>query len=298
MLSFLADMFSHGFMTRAFIAGIVLGLVVPLVGVVVVLKRLSMVGDALSHASLAGVAAGLIGGINPVAGAMTACMVSAIAVEGVRRRFEGHADLAIAVVMAAGVDLAGVLSGFTPNSSTFSSFLFGSIVTVGDDELAVVVVLGTVIAVLCAIFHGELFWVTIDERAARLAGVRVTAMNFLFIIMTATVVSIASRTVGTLIVSSMMTVPVACALAISRSWKQTIIISCAVGMLSAAAGLMVSYALGFKPGGAIVLTEITLLLAIIAVNAVVKHIAKTRQTSVPEHGKTNLFAKAGEHPHN
>lgn len=296
MLSFLADMFSHGFMTRAFIAGIVLGLVVPLVGVVVVLKRLSMVGDALSHASLAGVAAGLIGGVNPVAGAMTACMVSAIAVEGIRRRFEGHADLAIAVVMAAGVGLAGVLSGFTPNSSTFSSFLFGSIVTIGDDELAAVVVLGTTIAVLCAIFRRELFWVTIDERAARLAGVRVTAMNFLFIIMTATVVSIASRTVGTLIVSSMMTVPVACALAISRSWKQTIIVSCAIGVLSAAAGLVASYALGIKPGGAIVLTEITLLLALIAVKAVVKRLAKNMAEKRARAQQSESVCKSGRAP--
>ncbi|WP_294417661.1 metal ABC transporter permease [uncultured Senegalimassilia sp.] len=270
MLQLLADMFSHGFMTRAFIAGVVLGAAIPLVGVVVVLKRLSMVGDALSHASLAGVAAGLIGGINPVAGATVACVAAALAIEGIRRRFEGHADLAIAVVMATGVGLAGVLSGFTPNSSTFSSFLFGSIVTVGDDELAAVVVLGVAVAALCLVFRRELFWVTIDERAARLAGVRVTAVNFAFILITAVAVSIASRTVGTLIVSSMMTVPVACALVVARSWRQTIAISCAVGVMSAAAGLVASYVFGFKPGGAIVLAEVTLLLVFIAVKAVGK----------------------------
>lgn len=273
MLAYLADMFSHGFMTRAFIAGIVLGVAVPLVGVVVVLKRLSMVGDALSHASLAGVAAGLIGGINPVAGATVACMTSALAIEGIRRRFEGHADLAIAVVMAAGVGLAGVLSGFTPNSSTFSSFLFGSIVTVSNDELVSVVVLGAAVVALCAAFRRELFWVTIDERAARLAGVRVTAVNLLFILMTAATVSIASRTVGTLIVSSMMTVPVACALVVARSWRQTMAVSCSVGVTSAAIGLAMSYSLGFKPGGAIVLTEVAILLALIAVKALAKRLA-------------------------
>ena len=274
MLQLLSDMFSHGFMTRAFIAGLVLGAAIPLVGVVVVLKRLSMVGDALSHTSLAGVAAGLIGGINPVAGATAACMAAALAIEGIRRRFEGRADLAIAVIMATGVGLAGVLSGFTPNSSTFSSFLFGSIVTVGDDELAAVVVLGIAVALLCVAFRRELFWVAIDERAARLAGVRVTAVNFAFILVTAIAVSIASRTVGTLIVSSMMTVPVACALVASRSWKQTVAISCAVGVASAAVGLVVSYAFGFKPGGAIVLTEVALLLVFIAVKALFKRVAR------------------------
>ena len=272
MLQMLTDMFSHAFMARAFAAGIVLGIAVPLVGVVVVLKRLSMVGDALSHASLAGVAAGLIGGINPVAGAMATCMVSALAIEGIRRRFEGHADLAIAVVLAAGVGMAGVLSGFVPNSSTFSSFLFGSIVTVDDGELGTVVALGIAVVLMCALFNRELFWVTLDERAARLAGVRTTVVKFTFILMTAVTVSIASRTVGTLIVSSMMTVPVACALVAARSWKQTIAVSCAVGVISAAAGLVASYAFGFKPGGAIVLTEIVLLAMLFAGKALGKRI--------------------------
>ena len=272
MLQMLTDMFSHAFMARAFAAGIVLGIAVPLVGVVVVLKRLSMMGDALSHASLAGVAAGLIGGINPVAGATAACTVSALAIEGIRRRFEGHADLAIAVVLAAGVGLAGVLSGFVPNSSTFSSFLFGSIVTVDDGELGTVVALGIAVVLMCALFNRELFWVTLDERAARLAGVRTTVVNFTFILMTAVTVSIASRTVGTLIVSSMMTVPVACALVAARSWKQTIAVSCAVGVISAAAGLVASYVFGFKPGGAIVLTEIALLAMLFAGKALGKRI--------------------------
>ncbi len=272
MLQMLTDMFSHAFMARAFAAGIVLGIAVPLVGVVVVLKRLSMMGDALSHASLAGVAAGLIGGINPVAGATAACTVSALAIEGIRRRFEGHADLAIAVVLAAGVGMAGVLSGFVPNSSTFSSFLFGSIVTVDDGELGTVVALGIAVVLMCALFNRELFWVTLDERAARLAGVRTTVVNFTFILMTAVTVSIASRTVGTLIVSSMMTVPVACALVAARSWKQTIAVSCAVGVISAAAGLVASYAFGFKPGGAIVLTEIVLLAMLFAGKALGKRI--------------------------
>ena len=271
MMQFFSEMFSHAFMARAFAAGIILGIAIPLVGVVVVLKRLSMVGDALSHASLAGVAAGLIGGINPIAGATAACMVSALAVEGIRRRLKGHADLAIATIMAAGVGIAGILSGFVPNSSTFSSFLFGSIVTVDTGELTTVVVLGAVVSLLCALFNRELFWISLDEGAARLAGVRTTAFNFAFILITAITVSIASRTVGTLIVSSMMTVPVACALVVARSWKQTAAVSCAVGVISSAAGLIASYAFGFKPGGATVLVEIALLALLVAEKSLAKH---------------------------
>ena len=256
-------MFQYDFMQRAFAAGLVLGIAIPLVGVTVVLKRLSMIGDALGHASLAGVAAGLIGGINPVAGATVACLLASMCIEGIRRRLESRADLAVAVVMAAGIGLAGVLSGFVPNSSTFSSFLFGSIVTVDDAELYTVLAVGAAVVLFCAAFSRELFWVALDERAARLAGVRVGVVNALFVLVCALTVSIASRTVGSLIVSSMMTVPVACALAVARSWRQALAVACGVGAVSAAAGLAASFQFGLKPGGTIVLIEVAALLVLL-----------------------------------
>ena len=256
------DMSQYAFMQRAFIAGAVLGVAVPLVGVIMVLERLSMIGDTLSHASLAGVAGGLIAGINPIAGATVACLAAACFVEGIRKRLESRGDLAIAIVMATGVGLAGVLSGFVPNSSTFSSFLFGSIVTVSDSELAAITAIGIGIIAYCTAFSRELFWVALDERAARIAGVRTRLVNVSFIFTCALVISIASRTVGALIVSSMMTVPVACALSVSRSWKQTCICSSVVGLASVVAGLTVSYVWGLKPGGTIVLIQVAMLLVL------------------------------------
>ena len=256
------DMFQYAFMQRAFIGGVILGIAIPLVGVIMVLKRLSMIGDTLSHASLAGVAGGLIAGINPVAGATVACLAAACFVEGIRKRLESRGDLAIAIVMATAIGLAGVLSGFVPNSSTFSSFLFGSIVTVSDSELATIAIVGLGIIAYCVVFSRELFWVALDERAARIAGVRTQLVNVSFIFICALAISIAARTVGALIVSSMMTVPVACALTVSRSWKQTCIISSTVGLVSVVVGLTVSYVCGFKPGGTIVLIQVAILLAL------------------------------------
>lgn len=252
-------MFAYAFMQRAFVAGVVLGLAVPLVGVFIVMRRLSMIGDALSHASLAGVAAGLIGGINPVLGATVAAVAAAGCVEVIRRRFEAHAELAIAIVMATGVGLAGVLSGFVPNAASFSSFLFGSIVTVSDAELWGVIGVGAAVVVCCWALRRQLLLVTLDERGARLYGVCTGAVNALFILFCALVVSIASRTVGALIVSAMMVVPVACALVVARSWRQLVIVACGVGAASSAIGLTASFYLGLKPGGAIVLVSVALL---------------------------------------
>lgn len=263
-------MFAYEFMQRAFLAGLVLGVAIPLVGVVVVMRRLSMIGDALSHASLAGVAAGLIGGFNPVLGATIAAVAAASSVEAIRHRFAERAELAIAIVMAAGVGLAGVLSGFVPNSATFSSFLFGSIVTVSNAELGGVVGIGLAVVVVWLLLRRQLFLVTLDERTARLCGVRVTVVNVLVTLLTALVVSVASRIVGTLIVSSMMVVPVACALQIARSWRGLVVLSCSVGAVSSAIGLALSFYVGLKPGGAIVLVSIAFLLVAFTVRGVRK----------------------------
>ena len=246
-------MFEYAFMNHAFIAGMVLGAAIPCIGVIVVLKRLSMMGDALSHSSLAGVAGGLIAGVDPVAGSVVACLAAA--------------ELAIAIVMSCGVGLAGVLSGFVPSAASFSSFLFGSIVAISDDELIAAALVGAAVLGACILFRRKLFLVTLDERAARLAGVRVKAVNALFVILTALTVAVGARTVGALVVSSMMVVPVACALQVARSWKQTVAISCAVGLAITAAGLVLSFELGLKPGGTIVLVGVVLLLCIIVVKA-------------------------------
>lgn len=263
-------MFEYVFMQHAFIAGLILGAAIPCVGVIVVLKRLSMMGDALSHASLAGVAGGLIAGVDPVLGATIACLGAAGAIEFARKRFEGHAELAIAIVMSCGVGLAGVLSGFVPSAASFSSFLFGSIVAVDDGELIAVAIVGTAVLAVCTLLRRELFLVTLDERAARLAGVRVKAVDAIFVVVTALAVSVGARTVGALVVSSMMVVPVACALQLARSWKQTVLISCVVGLVITAVGLTASYEFGLKPGGAIVLIGVALLIVIIVSKAVAR----------------------------
>ena len=272
-------MFEYVFMQRAFIAGLILGAVVPLIGVVVVLKRLSLMGDALSHTSLAGVAGGLIAGIDPVLGATVACVTAAAGIEVVRRRFAGHAEIAIAVIMSCGIGLAGVISGFVPNAASFSSFLFGSIVTVDDGELVGVALAGTAAGAMCLLLRRQLFLVTLDERSARLAGVHVGAMNALFMLITALAVSVAARTVGALIVSSMMVVPVACALQMARSWLQTVLLSCGIGLTITAVGLALSYELGLKPGGTIVLVGVALLASVLLGKAVARRLRKREAPS-------------------
>ena len=249
------EMLQYGFMQRAFITGILLAVIAPLIGITIVLKRMSMIGDALSHASLAGVALGLLLGINPILGAMGICLFAALGVEAIRRKIPRYSEMAISIIMSTGIGLAGILSGFVKNGTNFNSFLFGSIISI------------SVLVLLCVLLlYKELFYIGFDENAARISGVPVKTINFIFTLLTALTVSIASRTVGTLIVSSMLVIPIACGMQVGRSYKAVMIIGVITALVTTVIGLTLSYYVGLKPGGTIVLLEVVcfLILALIS----------------------------------
>ena len=259
------SIFEYGFMQRAFLVGILLAVITPLIGMTVVLKRMSMVGDALAHASLAGVAIGMLFGINPVAGAGGICVVAALAIEAIRRRLPRYSENAIAIVMSAGIGLAGVLSGFVKNSANFNSFLFGSIVSISTAELLGVCAVSAAVLLLLILFRKELFYIGFDENAARISGVPVRKVNFLFTVLTACTVSIASRTVGTLIISSMLVVPVAFGMQMGNSYRMTVLWSVLAAVGTTILGLFISYYWGTKPGGTIVLLEVACFVAALGI---------------------------------
>ncbi len=257
------DIFSYGFMIKALVVGSLIALVSPCIGVVVVLKRLSMIGDSLSHVSLAGVVAGLILGINPVMGAVFLTVIAAFSIEGIRRAFPRYSEISIAVIMSTGIGLAGVLSGFVKNTASFNSFLFGSIVAISDFELYMIVILCLLVLLVFIFLYKELFYITFDEESARLAGIPVKTINLIFIMITAITVSVSSRVVGTLIISSLLVLPVACAMQISKSYKATVIISIIFALLFTLTGLFISFYLDFKPGGTIILVSVISLIGLI-----------------------------------
>lgn len=246
----------YGFMQRAFLVGILLAVITPCIGMTIVLKRMSMIGDALSHASLSGVAMGLLLGINPVLGAAVICVVSALGIEGIRRKLPRYSEMAIAIVMSAGIGLAGILSGFVKNSGSFHSFLFGSIVAISREELLLVCGISLLVLLTVIFLYRELFYIAFDERAARISGVPVERINFIFTVLTALTVSIASRTVGALIVSSMLVVPVAGGMQMQKSYRGTLLSAIAIAVFTTVGGLFLAYYFGLKPGGTIVLLEV------------------------------------------
>ena len=256
------EIFEYAFMQRGFIVGILLAAIIPCIGLVIVCKRLSMIGDALSHTSLAGVAAGLLLGLNPVLTAAAACVVAALGIEAIRRKIPRFSEMSIAIIMSAGIGLAGVLSGFIKNAANFNSFLFGSIVAISNGELYLVIAVSMAVLLMFLLMYKELFYVSLDEQSARLAGVPVKTVNFLFTVLIAVTVSVAARTVGALIVSSMMVVPVACAMQFGTSYRQTLILAVVLDILFMITGLFAAYDLGLKPGGTSVLVGVLVLILV------------------------------------
>lgn len=257
------ELLTYSFMQRAFAVALLISVITPLIGNIIVLKRLSTIGDALSHSSLAGVAIGLCFGFNPILSAVVFSIIAALIIEFIRRSFNKYSEIATAVVLSFGVGIAAVFSGFVKNSSAFSGFLFGSIVAISSFELVVVVVLSIVVIIVMLALYRELFFITFDEEGAELSGVKVKSVNFVFTLLTAIVVSIASRTVGALVISSLMIIPVACAMLISKSYKANIILSVVFAILFTISGLFVSCFYNVKPGGTIVLIGIGVLILLL-----------------------------------
>lgn len=259
------EIFQYAFMQKAFLVGILLAIIIPLIGVIVVLKRLSMIGDALSHTSLAGVALGLVLGINPIIGAVLVCVLAAFSIEAIRKALPKYAEISISIIMSVGIGLASVLSGFVDNAAAFNSFLFGSIIAITDVEVLMVVIVTIIVVVTFVLLYKELMFITFDEPGAVLAGLPVKKINFVITLLTAITVSVAARSVGALIVSSLMVIPVACAMQVARSYKQTVFWSVGFAVVFTVIGLILSYYFNLKPGGTIVLTGVCVLIPLMIV---------------------------------
>ncbi len=249
-------MLQYAFMRRALIVGLLLGLMIPLMGVVVVNRRTSTIGDALSHTSLAGIGLGLLFGMSPLYGSVLLTILGAFAIEAVRSRFPKSGDLATAMVMSTGVGLASLLSDIVPTAMKFESYLFGSIVTIRPQEMWLSMIIGLLVLVLFFTLYFPLLYISVDPNGARLTGMPIRWIDALFTALLAVTIAIAARTIGALMVSSLMILPVACALFFTKSYKHTVFVSMILGDIFVLSGLILSYYQGLKPGGAIVMIGI------------------------------------------
>jgi zinc transport system permease protein len=247
-------MFELEFMRIAFAAGTVVGLLAPAVGFFLVQRRMSLIGDGIGHTAFAGVATGYLLGISPVATALVASVGGAVGIEWLRARRRTAGDQALALLFYTGI-AAGVVivSAAGALDAGLFAFLFGSILTVSYTDLAVVAGLGAVALVTLALLYRALAAVVLDEEGARVAGVPVGALNVVVAALAGVTVAVSMRVVGILLIAALMVLPVIAASRVARSMRGALLLSMAIGVVSAALGLAVAYYANLAPGGAIVL---------------------------------------------
>ena len=219
------EMFETEFMQRAWLAGLIVAVICPLIGSFLVLRRQSMIGDGLGHIAFAGVAGGALMGWQPVLSAAAVTVFGALVIEWVRTRLAAFSEMILAIFFYSGIGLAVVFTSMNRMGGfNLSSILFGSLMT------------------------------TFDETSARVAGLPADRLNMWLAVLTALTVALSMRIVGLLLVSAMMVIPVACALQTARSFAGTIYGGIAYGLVIVSGGLTLSYYANLAPGGTIVLT--------------------------------------------
>jgi len=251
------EIFTYSFMVRAFIAGIVIGSIAPLIGTFLVARRFSLIADTLGHISLAGIALGLLLHINPIITALIASISVAILVEKIRHNRYISGETALAMLLSGGLALAIVLIGLASGFNVdLFSYLFGSITTVTNTDLILIVPLGLLVIVMVTVFYKQFLSIAFDEEGAKVSGIKVNFLNILLMVLTAVTVSLSIRIIGSLLIGALLVIPVTTASQIAKSFKQSLLLAIIFSLTSVVSGLFASFYLNLPAGGSIVVISL------------------------------------------
>jgi len=269
--SFIEALVEYSFLRQALITGIIMGLVAPIIGSFVIIRRLSFIADTLSHFSLAGLSIGLflintigltfIG--DPIYIAMVFSVIGALIIETIRGYYQNYKEVSMPIVMSLGTALSILFISLSGgyNDSIFN-YLFGNILSVSTDYIYVLAGISALSITLLLIFFRQMIVISFDETYARLIGIKVGAFQIGFTLVLALVVSLSLATVGVLLVSSLIVIPVAAAIKVGKSFKNTMLIAVIISEFSVLAGLWISYKLSIPSSAMIVLFNIVVLIFI------------------------------------
>jgi zinc transport system permease protein len=287
------------FMQRAVRAALLTGLAAPAVGTYLVQRRLALMGDGIGHVAVTGVALGLLTGTSPLWAAVVVSVLGAVLIEVIRERGHTNGDVALALLfyggLAGGVFVTG-LAG--QNAAVLQSYLFGSITTLSTGDVWVTLVLAAVVVLVCVGLSPQLFAVAQDQEFAKVAGLNVRVYNVLVAVLAAVSVTVAMRTVGLLLVSALMVVPVATAQQLTRSFRTTLLAAMAAGTLASVGGLVIAAFASFRvpvaPGPTIVLLALVGFAVTWPLGIVIR--SRRRLRTPRGHRRTPARARTGVRP--
>jgi zinc transport system permease protein len=257
----------YEFMQRALLAALIIGLVAPAIGVFLVQRRLALLGDGMGHVALTGVGLAFLTGTAPVPTALAVAVVGAIGIEVLRARSRSAGDVILALVFYGGIAGGVLLTYLAGNraASSLNQYLFGAITTVSGTDLVWLAVAALGVIGGLFVFGREMFAVSFDAEVAHTQGIRTRFISTLITVLAAVTVVIGMRTVGLLLVSAIMIVPIAAAQQVSASFRGTGLLGAAIGATCAVGGVILSYYLDAPSGATIVLLTLLCFLAALLV---------------------------------
>jgi len=267
----LTDIIQFDFLRHTFLTGLLIGIIAPLLGAFLVVRRLSLLADALSHVTLAGIAFGLfiekqlIFPLSPLYSGMGFSVIGAILIEKLRSVYKAYQEIGIPIILSGGVGLSVIFISLANGFNTdLFNYLFGSVSAVSRNDFFTILGISIFIILMIVIFYKELVTLSFDEEHATVSGIHSRRIHFLFIVLTALVIAASIRIVGVLLVSALMTLPVASAMRIAVSFKQLIFYAILFAETAVIVGLISGYYLSIPPGGTIVMVAIFILIITLA----------------------------------
>ena len=245
---------AYDFVLLGLLGALFTGLAAPAVGTYLVQRRLALMGDGIGHIAVTGVALGLLTGTAPILTAVVVAILGAILIEVIREKGRTGGDVALAMLFYGGIAGGVLLTGLAGKSAAkLNSYLFGSITTLTTADVWTTVALAGIVVLVAVGLSPQLFAVAQDQEFAQVAGLPVRFYNVLVAVMAAVTVTVAMRTVGLLLVSALMVVPVATSQQLTRGFRSTLVAAMGIGTVAAAGGFLISAYIDVAPGATIVL---------------------------------------------
>ena len=257
MIQEIIEMMSYPFMTRAFLVGSLVALCSALLGVSLVLKRYSMIGDGLSHVGFGAMAIAAAMNAAPLAVAIPIVIVAAVLLLRINSNAKIKGDAAIALISTSSLAIGVMVISLTTGMNTdVYNYMFGSILAMSSDDLKLSVILSVIVLILFIFFYHKIFAITFDETFARATGVKAGLYNMLIAVLTAVTIVLGMRMMGALLISSLIIFPALSAMRLYKRFSAVIICSAILSVLCAFLGIIVSILGGTPVGSTIVAVDI------------------------------------------
>lgn len=272
-------MLSYEFMRRAMLAASFMAIIAPLIGVFLVVRRQSLLADTLSHVSLAGIALGFFININPTLTTLFVVIVSAVVLEYLRMVYQTYSEVSTAILMSGGLATALVLMNANKGDSSMriQQYLFGSIVTINQEQVVILGVLLILLVIIFSLFKRPMYVLTFDEDTAHVDGLPVRWMSLLFNVLTGVAITVMIPIAGALLVSAIMVLPAAISMRIGRSFNQVLLVSVIIGLIGMLGGLVTSYQADTPPGATITLIFIGIFFLVMLIKKIKAYLYQSKK---------------------